>query len=530
MLGLMQDWPLLCHRIIDHAAIQHGEPGGRLALGRRADPPHQLCRDPQPRAQGRAAARADGIKLGDRVATLAWNTWRHLEAWYGITRHRRDLSHRQPAAVPRADRYIVNHAEDRMMFVDLTFVPILEKLAARAADHRALRRADRRRAHAGRRRCRTPSPTRTGSPRPTAISPGRASTRTPPPACATPPAPPAIPKGVLYSHRSNVLHSLMAAHAGCHGRLGARHRACRWCRCSTPMAGRSRSPRRWSGAKLVMPGAKLDGASIYELLDRREGHLHRRGADGLADAAAAPGEDRPQAAALCKRVVIGGSACPRAMTQTFEDNYGVDGHPRLGHDRDEPARLALHAQAGICASSTGEARLDVQVKQGHPPFGVEMKITDDAGNELPWDGKTFGRLKVRGPAVARRLLQGRGRRDPRRRRLLRHRRRRHHRPARLHADHRPLQGRDQVRRRMDLLDRDREPRGRPSRGRRGRGDRRAASEMGRAAAADHRAQEGPEGHARTRSSASWRARSPNGGCPTTSSSSTKSRTPRPARS
>ena len=127
------------------------------------------------------------------------------------------------------------------------------------------------------------------------------------------------------------------------------------------------------------------------------------------------------------------------------------------------------------------------MKQGHPPFGVEMKITDDDGKRA-----AVGRQDLRPPEGARArgraaLLQGRRRRDPRRRRLLRHRRRRHHRPARLHADHRPLQGRDQVRRRMDFLDRPGEPRGRPSQGGRGRGDRRRASEMGRAAAAGRRA-------------------------------------------
>ena len=101
-----------------------------------------------------------------------------------------------------------------------------------------------------------------------------------------------------------------------------------------------------------------------------------------------------------KRVVIGGSACPRAMTQTFQDKYGVEVIHAWGMTEMSPLG-SLCTMKPEYAELTGEARLDVQQKQGHPPFGVEMKITDDKGKDLPWDGKTFGRLKVRGPAVAR---------------------------------------------------------------------------------------------------------------------------------
>ena len=130
MFGLMQDWPLLCHRIIDHAAINHGERPVIIALGRRADPHHQLCRI-RARARCRVAQRLerDGIKLGDRVATLAWNSWRHLEAWYGIMGIGAIYHTVNPRLFPEQIVWIVNHAEDRMMMVDLTFLPILEKIA-----------------------------------------------------------------------------------------------------------------------------------------------------------------------------------------------------------------------------------------------------------------------------------------------------------------------------------------------------------------------------------------------------------------
>ena len=101
-----------------------------------------------------------------------------------------------------------------------------------------------------------------------------------------------------------------------------------------------------------------------------------------------------------KRVVIGGSACPRAMTQTFQEKYGVEVIHAWGMTEMSPLG-SLCTMKPEYAELTGDAKLDIQMKQGHAPFGVEMKITDDNGRDLPWDGKTFGRLKVRGPAVAR---------------------------------------------------------------------------------------------------------------------------------
>ena len=244
-----------------------------------------------------------------------------------------------------------------------------------------------------------------------------------------------------------------------------------------------------SGASLVLPGAKLDGASVYELLDRYK----------VTCTAAVPtvwlmllqhleatGSKLPH----LERVVIGGSACPRAMAKTFQDVYGVEVVHAWGMTEMSPLGTSCTLKPEYAALG-GDARLDIQQKQGHAPFLVEMKITDDAGKRLPWDGKTFGRLKVRGPAVARAYYKEDGCILDQRR-LLRHRRRLDHRPPRLHADHRPRQGRDQIGRRMDILDRSREPRRRSSEGRGSGGDRCQASEVGRTAAAGRGSQEGPE--------------------------------------
>ena len=401
MLGLMQDWQLLCHRILDHAATQHG---ARQIVSRSVEGPFHTTNYADLRVRAlRVAQRLDrsGIKLGNRVATLAWNTWRHLEAWYGIMGIGAVYHTVNPRLFPDQISWIVNHAEDRVMMVDLTFVPILEKLAERLkpieqyvvltdAGHMpatALKNAvpyeewiaevdgdfawkdfDENTA-AG--MCYTSGTT-------------------------------GHPKGVVYSHRSNVLHSLMAAQPDAMD-VGARdvvmpvvpmfHANCWGLALTSPM----------TGATMAMPGGKLDGASIYEMLDTCR----------VSFTAAVPTVWLMLLAHLeannlklphLKKVVIGGSACPRAMAQTFQDVYGVEVIHAWGMTEMSPLGT-LGSFKPEYAGLKGESRLDIQQKQGHSPFCVEMKITDDAGNPMPWDGKTFGRLKVRGPAVARRYFK-----------------------------------------------------------------------------------------------------------------------------
>jgi fatty-acyl-CoA synthase len=160
------------------------------------------------------------------------------------------------------------------------------------------------------------------------------------------------------------------------------------------------------GAAMVMPGAKLDGPSIYELLDGCR----------VTFTAAVPTvwlmllqhlEANNLKLPYLKRVVIGGSACPRAMTQKFQDNYDVEVCHAWGMTEMSPLGT-LGSLKPEYAGLSGDARLDVQMKQGHAPFCVDMKITDDEGRDMPRDGATFGRLKVRGPAVARAYFKEEG--------------------------------------------------------------------------------------------------------------------------
>jgi fatty-acyl-CoA synthase len=397
MQGLMQDWPLLCHRIIDHAAIQHAN---RPVVSRSIEGPIHQTNYAEIRTRALKVAQRlekDGIKLGDRVATMAWNTWRHLEVWYGILGIGAVYHTVNPRLFAEQICWIVNHAEDRIMFVDLTFLPILEKHAPGLKTiERYVVLTDA--AH-------MPATTLKNAVayeewigevdgdfawksfnENTAAGMCYTSGTT------------GHPKGVLYSHRSNVLHSMMAAMPDAMGVSSCDmvmpvvpmfHANCWGLALTSPMLG----------AGMVMPGARLDGASIYELLDTYK----------VSFTAAVPTvwlmllqdlEKTGHKLPYLNRVVIGGSACPRAVTQAFQNNYGVEVIHAWGMTEMSPLG-SLCTLKPEYAELTGESKLDVQMKQGHPPFGVEMKITDDKGNKLPWDGKTFGRLKVSGPSVAR---------------------------------------------------------------------------------------------------------------------------------
>ena len=396
MLGLMQEWPLLGHKVIDYAASQHG---AREVITRSVEGPIVRTNYRSIRDRSLKVAQAldrDGFQLGDRIATLAWNSGNHMECWYGIMGIGAVYHTLNPRLFPEQIAWIMNHAEDKALFVDLTFLPIVEAIAGSVKslrkiivltddDHMpkdsklelvsyeswlsasdgdfAWKEFDENTA-AG--MCYTSGTT-------------------------------GDPKGVLYSHRSNVIHALIGSlpdalnvsasevimpvvpmfHANAWGITFA-----------APL----------NGATIVNPGARMDGEAIYELLDTEK----------VSFTAAVPTvwlmllaylEETGKELPYLNRVVIGGSAAPRAMIEKFQDNYNVDVVHAWGMTEMSPLGT-LGSIKPEYSSLNGAEKLDLQEKQGYAPFGVEMKITDDDNNDLPWDGKTFGKLKVRGPAIA----------------------------------------------------------------------------------------------------------------------------------
>lgn len=404
MLGLMQEWPLLCHKLLDNAATQHG---GREIVSRSVEGPivRTTYADMHRRAL-KVASRLerDGFGLGDRIATLAWNSARHLEAWYGIMGVGAIYHTLNPRLFPEQLVWIMNHAEDKAVFVDLTFVPLLEKIAGAVKSlEKVIVLTDA--AHMP----------RTTLPDAVAyeewLAEGDETFRwksfgenTAAGMCYTS-GTTGDPKGVLYSHRSNVLHAMIAAMPDAMG-ISSRDvvmpvvpmfHANAW---GLGQAGPM------IGAKMVMPGPKMDGASIYELLDTEK----------VTFTAAVPTvwlmllqylEETGKKLPHLNKVVIGGSACPRSITRKFQDDYGAQVIHAWGMTEMSPLGTLCTLKPDY-AGLEGEARLDVQQTQGYAPFGVEMKVTDDENNAHPWDGKSFGRLKVRGPAVASAYYGGAG--------------------------------------------------------------------------------------------------------------------------
>ena len=404
MQGLMQNWPLRVSTIIDHAARFHGD---REIVTRTIEGPIERTTYGQVHLRARKVAQALtrlGIKEGDIVATMAWNTARHLEAWYGIMGMGAVCHTLNPRLFAEQLVYIINHAEDKVIFLDLTFVPILEGIADKLPNVKAyVVMTDR--AHMP--ETKLPNAlcfeeiveAENGAFKWAEVDENAACGL-----CYTS-GTTGNPKGVLYSHRSNVLHS-MAANMG--DALGMK------CADTILPVVPMFHANAWGiafaapavGAKIVMPGANMDGESIYELLDKEQ----------VTVTAAVPtvwlmllqylektGAKLPK----LDRVVIGGSAAPRSMIEIFEEKYDVKVFHAWGMTEMSPMGTLGALKAGMDELPL-EKQIDVKVKQGRAIYTVEMKITDDDGNELPSDGKAFGHLMVRGPAIAGAYLKGEG--------------------------------------------------------------------------------------------------------------------------
>ncbi len=403
MQGRMQDWPLTVDRIIDHAKSWHG---GREIVTRSVEGP--IVRTTYAEVHGRAkrvsnVLRNLGVQQGDRVATLAWNTARHIEAWYGIMGIGAVCHTLNPRLFSEQLFYIINHAEDRVIFTDLTFLPVLNQIRDQIPTVKQII-------------------VFTDAAHMTAELPGalcyetlvgEASDQcawggfdesTPAGLCYTS-GTTGNPKGVQYSHRSNFLHTLVTMGADVLG-IGARDTVLP----VVPMFHANAWGVAFSapavGAKLVMPGQKLDGASIHELLETEQ----------VTFSAAVPTvwqmllqhlEATNGKLSSLKRVVIGGSAVPESIVRRFRDDYGVDVTHAWGMTETSPLGTQATPNAAIAAMSE-EDQLRFKLKQGRPPLGIDLKLVNDEGERLPHDGSTFGKLMVKGPFVVGEYFRGDG--------------------------------------------------------------------------------------------------------------------------
>jgi fatty-acyl-CoA synthase len=404
MLGLMQDWSLTVDKILDHAKNWHADVE---IVSRQVEGP--IVRTTYAQLHERAkrmssALLALGVKPGDRIATLAWNSARHMEAWYAIMGIGAVCHTLNPRLFADQLCYIINHAEDRIIFTDLTFLPVLlERRAQMPKVERFIVMTDE--AHMD-----------------DAALPGALCFE----ALIEAHAPDAVwggfdentacglcytsgttgnPKGVLYSHRSNFLHTLASMPRDLMA-LSAldtvlmvvpMFHANAW---GMAFSGPA------SGAKLVMPGPNLDGASIYELMET-ESVTASAGVPTVWQNLLMYMKQTGQRFSTLKRVVNGGAAAPEALIRTFRDDYGVEVIHAWGMTETSPL-ATLSTPTAYVAGLSAEERIAYQLKQGRPPLMIEMTLQDDEGRELPHDGRTFGRLKVKGPFVVDQYFKGDG--------------------------------------------------------------------------------------------------------------------------
>ncbi len=396
VMGQMMSQPLLISSIIDFAARHYGQSEivSRRVEGDMHRYTYRDCRDRAKRVAH--ALQGLGVRMGDRVATLAWNGYRHMELYYGVSGSGAVLHTINPRLHPEQIAYIANHAEDQYLFFDLTFLPVIEAVAAHCKTVKAfILMADRDR-----------MPASTAIPHLLCYEELLASSspdyewplfdeNSAASLCYTS-GTTGNPKGALYSHRSTVLHSYASAMPN-----GLNVSAMDTVLPVVPMF----HVNAWglpysvllSGAKMVFPGAALDGKSLYDLFEA-EGVTFSAGVPtvwlGLINYAV----QNELTFSTFRRTVIGGSACPPAMMDTLMDRFGVEVVHAWGMTEMSPLGTAGVLQARHASLSADEQRKILQ-KQGHAIYGVDMKIVDDEGVELPWDGVTYGHLLVKGPWI-----------------------------------------------------------------------------------------------------------------------------------
>lgn len=395
MNGLMMNQQLTISSIVEHAERVNGS--GEIVSVTAEDPRHRYTyREAFARARQLAdAMSAWNLEQGDRIATLAWNDYRHFETYYGSACSGYVCHTINPRLFPDQLVFIINHAEDRYVFVDPNFVKLAEGLADQCPTVRGwviLTNEE--------------HMPQTSLPNAicyeTLVASGSATFQWPEldenAACALcyTSGTTGNPKGVLYSHRSTLLHAyatmmpdaLAISRADVVMPIVPMFHVNAWGNpYSCPMAG----------AKLVFPGSKMGDGKTLSALINEEGVTLSAGVPtvwlGLLSHLKATG----QRVDTLKQIVVGGAACPLSIMEDF-DSYGVESRVGWGMTEMSPLGTA-NASSSQRSNYSEQAFAKIRLKGGRPIFGVEMKIVDDEGKELPWDGLAFGSLMVRGPWI-----------------------------------------------------------------------------------------------------------------------------------
>ena len=398
MFGLMQQQSLLISSLIEFANRHHGD--GEVVSRRVEGDIHKYTWADVANRSRQMANALDGLKLaqGARVATLAWNGYRHLELYFGVSGSGRVLHTLNPRLHPDQVVWIANHAEDQILFFDMTFLPLVQAVHAKCSSIKhwvVMCDEDK-------------LPKDSGIPNLTsyeALIAGRSTQfewpqldeNTASSMCYTS-GTTGNPKAALYSHRSTLLHAYAAAlpDVMC---ISARDAILPVVPMFHVNAWGIPYSAAMTGAKLVFPGPALDGKSIYELIE----------AEKVTFAAGVPtvwqmllSHMKPNALSFSslKRTVIGGSACPPAMIDAFRELYGVEVLHAWGMTEMSPLGT-LCTLKNKHLHLPEEAQMKLRLKQGRAIFGVDMKIVNEAGESLPHDGKTYGDLLVKGPWIIR---------------------------------------------------------------------------------------------------------------------------------
>lgn len=405
MLGLMQDQPLLISNLIEFADKHHGD--GEVVSRRVEGDIHRYTWSDVARRARQVANTLDGMQLGfsDRVGTLAWNGYRHLELYFGVSGSGRVLHTINPRLHPEQIAWIINHAEDQVLCFDTTFLPIIQAVHSKCPTVKqwvALCDDDK-------------LPADTGIPKLMSYEAwmGQQSTtytwpvfdeNTASSMCYTS-GTTGNPKAALYSHRSTTLHAYAAALPDVMG-ISARDAILPVVPMFHVNAWGIPYSAALTGAKLVFPGPGMDGKSVYEMIEN----------EGVTYAAGVPtvwqmllGYMKPNGLkfSTLNRTVIGGSACPPAMIDAFRDDYGVEVLHAWGMTELSPLGT-LCTLKNKHLKLPKEEQMKLLLKQGRAIYGIDMKIVDAAGNEQPHDGKAYGDLLVKGPWVVANYYKGEG--------------------------------------------------------------------------------------------------------------------------